>query len=91
MRNYCGLRLYGESLAGVPLDLDAAAHEAGQASGFQAASDDPRVAGGFWFGRKRGELLPFVNPVSTAFCVQALALWEDRKNGTFQARRQALI
>ena len=25
-----------------------------------------------------GEPMPFVNPVSTAFCVQALAMWDDR-------------
>lgn len=85
------LRLYGESLAAFPLDFGAAAQEAGEASAFQAASDDPRLHGGFWFGRKSGETLPFVNPVSTAFCLQALILWEDRRNGTFEARRQALI
>jgi hypothetical protein len=84
-------RLYGESLAGIPLDVCAAEHEASQAFSFQAASDDPRLAGGFWFGRKANQALPFVNPVSTAFCVQALALWEDRRNSSFEARRQPLI
>jgi hypothetical protein len=58
-------------LGGLPLDETAAVHEAEQASSFQTAS------GGFLFGRRHGEALPFVNPVSTAFCVQALALWED--------------
>jgi len=61
-------RLLGE----FPIDQVGAAHEAQQAAGFQTGS------GGFLFGRKHGEALPFVNPVSTAFCVQALALWDDR-------------
>jgi hypothetical protein len=84
-------RLYGESLAKIPLDLAAAAHEAGQAAGFELDTPDTRQAGGFLFGRKGGQPLPFVNPVSTAFCVQALTQWDNRKNNSFQARRHALI
>jgi hypothetical protein len=84
-------RLYGESLASIPFDHAAAAQEAEQAAAFQLESSDVRVGGGFGFGRKGGEQLPFVNPVSTAFCLQALALWGDRKNNALQARRQALI
>jgi hypothetical protein len=84
-------RLYGERLAGIPLDHAAAAQEAQRAAGFQVDSSDTRLAGGFLFGHKGGEPLPFVNPVSTAFCVQALTQWDDRKNNTFDARRQALI
>ena len=84
-------RLYGESIAGIPLDVRAAEHEAGQVSSFQVASDDPRMAGGFWFGRKANQATPFVNPVSTAFCVQALALWHDRGNSSLEARRHSLI
>jgi hypothetical protein len=74
-------RLVGEALGVLALDETAAAHEAEQAASFQIASDDPRVSGGFLFGRKQGAALPFVNPVSTAFCVQALALWDDRQSG----------
>jgi hypothetical protein len=84
-------RLYGEILAGIPLDRAAAAQEAKQAAGFQLNSSDTRVTGGFLFGRKEGQPTPFVNPVSTAFCVQALAQWDDRKKNAFEARRQALI
>jgi len=66
-------RLLGEALGITPpLDNAAAAEEAAQAASFQIDS------GGFLFGRKQGAALPFVNPVSTAFCVQALALWDDR-------------
>ena len=42
-------------------------------------------------GARASQALPFVNPVSTAFCLQALALWEDRRNSSFEARRQPLI
>ena len=85
------VRLYGERMAGIPLDQPAAAHEAEQAAGFQLDSGDPRTAGGFLFGRKGGRPLPFVNPVSTAFCLQALAQWDDRRKNHFEARRQILI
>jgi hypothetical protein len=84
-------RLYGEKLAAIPFDHAAAANEAEQAAGFQLESSDVRVSGGFGFGRKGGEQLPFVNPVSTAFCLQALTLWGDRKNNAVEARRQMLI
>ncbi|HEY6390385.1 MAG TPA: hypothetical protein VIX89_03840, partial [Bryobacteraceae bacterium] len=84
-------RLYGENMGVLPLDRAAAAHEAEQAAGFLLESDDVRIGGGFGFGRKGEELLPFVNPVSTAFCVQALTLWDDRKNNTFEAGWQALL
>lgn len=84
-------RLYGERLAGIPLDQAAAAQEAKQAAAFQLESSDPRLDGGFLFGRKDGHALPYVNPVSTVFCVQALAQWDDRKNNVFEARRQILI
>jgi hypothetical protein len=60
-------------LSGYPPDETAAAQEAAEAAKFQLAS------GGFLFGRRDGQPLPFVNPVSTAFCVQALAWWHDRQ------------
>lgn len=84
-------RLYGENLGVLPLDRAEAAHEAEQAAGFHLESEDSRIGGGFCFGRKGDEQLPFVNPVSTAFCVQALTLWDDRRNNVFEARRQVLI
>ena len=84
-------RLLGEASGVIPLDQAAAAQEAGHAASFQAGREGAAVAGGFLFGSKRGEPMPFVNPVSTAFCVQALAWWDDRKNNALQARRQLLI
>ena len=76
-----------------PLDLAAAEHEAAQLASFQhpaATPADPRLDGGYWFGRKHGALLPFINPVSAAFACQALQLWEDRDRGA-PAHRHLLI
>lgn len=78
-------RLVGHAHGILPLDETAAAQEAEQAAGFQIAS------GGFLFGRKQGEALPFVNPVSTAFCVQALAWWNERQSDRLQDVDRCLI
>jgi hypothetical protein len=72
------VRLYADWAGAVPLNIEAAAYEAEQLLAFQASSSDLRIDGGYYFGRKAGEWLPFVNPVSTAFAMQALALWEAR-------------
>jgi hypothetical protein len=85
------VRLCAAHAGAVPLDETQASLEAARAAEFQLASADPRIEGGFGFGRKATEMLPFVNPVSTGFCAQALALWHDHKNGTLNPRRQALI
>ncbi|MBZ5609013.1 MAG: hypothetical protein LAP38_12195 [Acidobacteriia bacterium] len=84
-------RLYGESMGAIPLNCAAAAEEARGAAAFQLESEDPRIAGGFGFGRKAGQSMPFVNPVSTAFATQALAMWSDRQNNALEAGWQALI
>ena len=67
------IRLFADAAGAVPLVRAAAADEAEIVEGFQAASDDPRIHGGFYFGRRGQEWLPYVNPVSTAFALQALA------------------
>jgi hypothetical protein len=67
------LRIFAAAIA--PLDRAAAEEEATRLAAFQATSADPRVDGGFYFGRCAGAFLPHVNPVSTAFALQALALW----------------
>jgi hypothetical protein len=85
------VRLCGEAMGVLLLDSSAAAQEAEGAAAFQLTSKDARIDGGFGFGRKTGELLPFVNPVSTAFASQALAFWDDRRNNVLEARRQSLI
>lgn len=84
-------RIYGEKLGSIPLDMTAATHEASEAATFQLASDDARVDGGFGFGRKASGMMPFVNPVSTGFCTQALASWNDRNNQVLAVCRHDLI
>ncbi len=69
------LRIYASAGEG-------AQNEAEAVAGYQLKSEDPRVDGAFCFGSRCGRLLPFANPVSTAFCVQALAMWEQyRRSG----------
>jgi hypothetical protein len=70
------IRILADAAGAEPLDREAAAAEARALSDFQAVSTDPRIDGGFWFGRKNGAWLPHVNPVSTSFAIEALDLWE---------------
>ena len=89
------VRLYAERAAVAPLDraavapLDRAAArwEAERLLEFAAVSDDRRVDGGFYFGRSAGRWEPYLNPVSTAFALQALETW----SGGSPAERQLLI
>ena len=73
------LRLYADAAGVEPLDRVAARAEAETLGAFQASSEDARLDGGFYFGRagggQGGVWAPYVNPVSTAFAMQALALW----------------
>jgi hypothetical protein len=78
------VRLAAHHLGWVPLNEPAAAEEAARVAGYQARSDDARLDGGFWFGRRGGEMLPYMNPVSTAFSLQALALWEMHRAGNWR-------
>jgi hypothetical protein len=89
------VRLVAHHLGAVFIDNRMANEEAFRAAAYQAicepASRDPHLDGGYWFGRKRGELLPFMNPVSTAFCMQALDLWERHEAGAWQFELHQLI
>jgi hypothetical protein len=75
------VRLYGDALGVLPLDAAAAREEAGWAARFQCASRDERVHGGFCFGEREGRRFEHINPVSTAFAMQALAMWHERAGG----------
>jgi hypothetical protein len=85
------VRLYADRAGAAELDGAAAQWEAGRLLEFAAAaagpSGDPRQDGGFYFGRTAGNWEPFINPVSTAFALQALALW----SGAAPAGRHLLI
>ena len=76
-------RIYAASAGALTLDARAAREEADALRAFQIDSNDPSVDGGFYFGRKAGALMPHVNPVSAAFAMQALAMWED-----YESRRR---
>ena len=86
------VRLIAHHLGMVALDENAAREEASRAASFQALeTTDVRLRGGFWFGRKGDPMLPFSNPVSTAFCLQALALWDDHQTGRWSFELSQLI
>lgn len=61
---------------------DVPAAEAEALAAFQAVGDDPRVNGGFFFGRRDGKMSPHVNPVSTVFALQALEMWRQHETGS---------
>jgi hypothetical protein len=71
-------RLFADEYGVQPLDVDVGRREAAILQSFQSEDPDPRLNGGYWFGRKGDQLLPFMNPVSTAFCHQALSMWNRR-------------
>ena len=63
------IRVYADRVGAVAIDREAAEFEASRLRSFEAPG------GGFYFGRKGGDWLPYLNPVSTVFAMQALALW----------------
>ncbi|MBV8820335.1 MAG: hypothetical protein JO022_18390 [Acidobacteriaceae bacterium] len=85
------VRLFAHQLCIAPLDVDAARYEADRAAAFQFASGGIRFHGGYGFGRKRGEMLPFVNPVSTAFCAQAIQMWSEYNANTFKTSISEIV
>ena len=85
------IRLIAHYLGAVGLDQAAASEEAARAASYHCDASDPRLRGGFWFGRKGGETLPFMNPVSTAFAMQALALWSAHRAGAWRFELAELI
>jgi hypothetical protein len=85
------IRLYAAALGVAPLDRPAAEDEAARILGFQYHDPAQSLDGAFCFGRRGGKLTPFANPVSTAFCVQALEMWSQYQNGTFRPDPRDLI
>ncbi|HLH39867.1 MAG TPA: hypothetical protein VKX39_12025 [Bryobacteraceae bacterium] len=85
------LRLIAHRACDLALDESAAREEAERVASYQSFDSDPRLHGGFWFGKKGGALLPFMNPVSTAFAAQALALWEQHSSGRWNFSVEQLI
>jgi hypothetical protein len=85
------IRLFASACGVATLDATAAAAEAAASERFQFDSSDQRFQGGFGFGIKAGEMMPFVNPVSTAFCAQALDLWSQWRAGCSSFDRRFLV
>jgi hypothetical protein len=79
------MRMFGRA------GLDCAALEVAELKKYQITGDDLRVNGGFYFGRKDGKFLPYVNPVSTAFAMQALQMWQEYQAGTLELDYRTLI
>ncbi len=72
------LRLWAASLGLMAVPETLASTEAAAAASFQLDADEPPRNGGFCFGLENDAPMPFVNPVSSAFCAQALDLWDHR-------------
>lgn len=85
------LRLLGDYMGMVELDLSAASREAENLLSFQLHADDRRTNGAFAFGRRAGQLVPHANPVSTIFALQALRMWNEQQNGELRMSWRELI
>jgi len=85
------VRLLADSLGAVPIDTAAAEEEAARCASHQRFGGPPMMDGGYGFGTRCGAALPFMNPVSTAFCMQAMQWWSDWRNGNFDGHLAELI
>jgi hypothetical protein len=86
------LRIIAHHFGVLELDPQAAQDEVRRIQSFQALDDPrPQIRGGFYFGRRGGEMLPYVNPVSTAFCLQALEFWGNHGSGRWAFDLRQLI
>ena len=85
------VRLWAHDLGLAPLEEAAAAEEARRAASFQMTGAGPRLAGGYNFGAHEGKLSDYANPVSTAFCMQALAMWDEFTRGGLKTPVDRLI
>ena len=85
------LRLLVECAGGAPVDRLAATSEAEKLASFQMDHADRRIRGGFFFARRGDQLQPHVNPVSTAFGMQALMMWRQYLAGERKFATDSLI
>lgn len=85
------VRLFADALGVLPLDPAEGERQAAGILRFQLLDPDPRLYGGFCFGRKGSDWLPYVNPYSTAFATQALEMWRAHRFRRFQPAWQDLI
>ena len=85
------VRIYADKAGAVPLDREAAEYEASLIRQFQSHDSEAHLKGGFWFGRKGDKILTYMNPVSTAFCYQALDMLSRHQSGDRHFLWQDLI
>ncbi len=85
------VRLWAHALGMAELDESAAAEEARRAAFYQMSTGEANTDGGFNFGSRAGALSNYANPVSTAFCLQALALWNEHEQGGLRTPWHRLI
>ena len=85
------VRLLADALGAVPLDREAAEYEAAHCGSHQRFGGPAMIDGGYGFGTRDGAPLPYMNPVSTAFCMQAMQWWADFTEGRFGGRLAELI
>ncbi|MBI2686928.1 MAG: hypothetical protein HYX27_11485 [Acidobacteria bacterium] len=85
------VRLLADSLGAVPIAANEAEEEATRCAAHQRCAGPPMTDGGYGFGTRDGAPLPYMNPVSTAFCMQAMQWWHDWKRGAFQGSLAELI
>lgn len=85
------IRLLAASFGIAPLDRPRVDAEVKKLAQFQIEDADERVNGGFYFGRKDRRMLPHVNPVSTAFAIQAFAMLQQHDEDPLKTRGHALI
>ena len=71
------LQLLADRAGVVTLDRLAAQSLVERLEAFQLSNSDLRIHGGFLFARRGDKLQPHVNPVSTAFGIQALLMWRQ--------------
>lgn len=75
------VQLFADQEGVLPVNLPAVKAEVAEIGQFQSHDIDSALNGGFWFGKKDGKIEPFMNPVSTVFCFQALDMWERYQAG----------
>jgi Beta-L-arabinofuranosidase, GH127 catalytic domain len=85
------VRLLSENAGVAVVDRLDASSEAEKLAAFQLHDPDPRVAGGFYFARRGDALQPHINPVSTAFGLQALMMWRQYLDGELKFSINSLI
>jgi hypothetical protein len=73
------------------VNRELAADEAARCRTHQMFGAAPMENGGFCFGRRDGHPMPYMNPVSTAFCLQALEQWREFEAGEFTGDLAELI